>query len=313
MRGFLASRAGASALLVLVMVVWGASVPVSKAAVAEVPPLLLAWLRFALAALLLWPAYRARRRAGAPAVARGTALGLGLTGIALYYLGYNVGLLYTSATHAALIQSATPAVTLVLAAAWLRERFTLAAVAGFALSIAGVLMIVSGRTAGAHAPDPLLGNALIVGAVFAWAVYTILAKRAAHLDPLVVTVATSVAGVVLLTPAILIEYALGARAAVTATGAAAVLYLGVIASALGYALYGAALRTLGAAQASAYINLLPVVAVASAYVMLGEKIDLRTLLGGLAVLAGVALATLAAPARAPASARPAGGTGGRGA
>src|SRR5687767_3740001 len=114
MSGFLASRAGASFMLVVVMLVWGASVPVSKAAVAEVPPLLLAWLRFAIAALLLWPAYRARRRAGAAAVAVRASLGLGLTGIALYYLGYNVGLQYTSATHAALIMSATPAMTLVL-------------------------------------------------------------------------------------------------------------------------------------------------------------------------------------------------------
>ena len=85
--GFLASRAGASLMLVAVMLVWGASVPVSKAAVAEVPPLLLVWLRFAIAALLLWPAYRARRRAGASAIALRPALGLGLTGIALYGAG----------------------------------------------------------------------------------------------------------------------------------------------------------------------------------------------------------------------------------
>ncbi len=297
MSGFLASRAGASLTLVTVMVVWGASVPVSKAAVSEVPPLLLAWLRFAIAALLLWPVYRARRRAGASAIALGPAFGLGLTGIALYYLGYNVGLLYTSATHAALIMSATPALTLVLAAVWLRERFTPAAIAGVVLSVAGVLLIVSGRTAGAHAPDPMLGNALIVAAVAAWAVYTILAKRCAHLDPLVVTVATSVAGVVLLTPAVVVEFALGARMSLTATGFAAVVYLGVVASALGYLMYSASLRVLGAAQASTYLNLLPVVGVAAAMVMLGERIDARTLVGGVAVLAGVALATMAAPAR----------------
>jgi drug/metabolite transporter (DMT)-like permease len=294
----MASRTGASFMLVVVMVIWGASVPVSKAAVAEVPPLLLAWLRFAITALLLWPAYRSRRRAGASAIALRPALGLGLTGIALYYLGYNVGLMYTSATHAALIMSATPALTLVLAAVWLHERFTPVTIAGVVLSVAGVLLIVTGRTAGAHAPDPLLGNALIIAAVGAWAVYTILAKRSAHLDPLVVTVATSVAGVALLTPAVVVEFALGARMALTATGFAAVVYLGVVASALGYAMYSASLRVLGAAQASTYLNLLPVVGVASAMVMLGERIDTRTLVGGVAVLAGVALATMAPPARA---------------
>src|SRR5688572_804052 len=145
MTAFLASRAGASLLLVFVMVIWGASVPVSKAAVADVPPLLLAWLRFSISALLLYPAYRARRRAGVPAVPLREALLLGLTGIALYYLFYNVALLYTSASHAALLQSAIPALTLVLAYLVLGERMSRPAIAGIVLSTLGVLLIVSGR------------------------------------------------------------------------------------------------------------------------------------------------------------------------
>ncbi len=289
---FIETRAGASLALAVVMTIWGASVPITKAAIADLPPVLLAALRFALAAALLWPFYRAKRRAGAVAIAPSTAVLLGLTGVTLYYLGYNVGLLYTSASHAALLQSAVPAVTAVLAFFWLRERLSPAAIAGIVLSVGGVLLIVSGRPTGGHAPDPLLGNSLVISAIFCWAVYTILAKRVAGYDPLVVTVATSVAGLALLAPAVAVEYALGARPNFTSGGIVAVLYLGIVSSALAYALYGASLRALGASQVATWVNLMPVVAVASSAVFLGERIDARTLIGGAIVLAGVALATM---------------------
>jgi drug/metabolite transporter (DMT)-like permease len=291
-RGFLGTRAGASIALVVVMTIWGASVPITKAAIADLPPVLLAFLRFALAALVLWPAYRARRRAGAGAPTRAASLALGASGIALYYLGYNVGLQYTSASHAALLQSAVPAITAVLAFAWLRERISPLGAVGVALSVAGVLLIVSAQQADAHAPAPLFGNALVLAAVVSWSVYTILAKRVAMLDPMVVTVATALAGLVLLAPAVAVELALGARPRFTLAGLGAVAYLGLVSSALAYALYGAALRVLGAGQVATYVNLMPVVAVATAALFLGERLDVRTIVGGIVVLMGVALATL---------------------
>ncbi|HET9484599.1 MAG TPA: DMT family transporter [Xanthomonadales bacterium] len=294
------TRARASFALVVVMLIWGASVPITKAAIADIPPVLLAWLRFVVAAALLMPAFRAKRRAGAATPDVRNAVLLGLTGIALYYLGYNVGLRYTSASHAALLQSAVPAVTAVLAYFWLRERLSPAALLGVVLSIAGVLLIVSGRPQGGHAPAPLLGNALVLAAIVSWSVYTILAKRVAALDPLVVTVATSLAGVVLLAPAVGVELLLGPRPRFTWAGIGAIAHLGIVSSALAYALYGAALRVLGAGQVTTYVNLMPVVAVAVAAVFLGERIDARTLLGGAIVLGGVALATWPARGARPA-------------
>ncbi|HVF34550.1 MAG TPA: DMT family transporter [Candidatus Saccharimonadia bacterium] len=291
------TRAGASLALVIVMVIWGASVPITKAAIDDVPPVLLAWLRFVLAAAILFPSFRARRRAGAAAPSLRDSALLGLTGIALYYLGYNIGLQYTSASHAALLQSAVPALTAVLAYFWLRERLSLAGIAGVVLSVIGVLLIVSGRTEGADAPAPLLGNSLVIAAIVSWSVYTIFAKRLAQLDPLVVTVATALAGVALLAPAVVVELALGARPRFTPAGLAAIAYLGVVGSALAYALYGASLRVLGAGQVATYVNLMPVVAIGASAAFLGERIDARTLIGGAIVLTGVALATLTLRAR----------------
>jgi drug/metabolite transporter (DMT)-like permease len=70
-----------------------------------------------------------------------------------------------------------------------------------------------------------------------------------------------------------------------------VLYLGVFCSALGYWLYVSALELLGPGTISVFINLIPVVAVVSAYLILGERLQGIQWLGGTIAVAGVYLAT----------------------
>lgn len=295
----MSGHARAIAMLVAVMAIWGGSIPVSKLGVTQFPPLTLALLRFAIAAALLWPLWRVR---GAVAtVAWRDAFVLGLLGVALYYVGFYEGLRLTTATRAAVLQAAVPAVTAVLARVISGERQSRAVIAGIVLSIAGVLVVIGGGVR-AHVPaSALLGDLLVLASVFAWSLYTVVAKRHASVDAIELTTKTAIAGAFLLLPAAAIEWLAGLRAAPTPGGWAALLYLGVVSSALAYAWYGRALRALGAAQVANYINLLPVVAVAAAAVLLGERPDRASLAGGVLVLAGVALgsrrATLTETAR----------------
>ncbi len=283
----MSGHARAIAMLVAVMAIWGGSIPVSKLGVTQFPPLTLALLRFAIAAALLWPLWRVR---GAVAtVAWRDAFVLGLLGVALYYVGFYEGLRLTTATRAAVLQAAVPAVTAVLARVISGERQSRAVIAGIVLSIAGVLVVIGGGVR-AHVPaSALLGDLLVLASVFAWSLYTVVAKRHASVDAIELTTKTAIAGAFLLLPAAAIEWLAGLRAAPTPGGWAALLYLGVVSSALAYAWYGRALRALGAAQVANYINLLPVVAVAAAAVLLGERPDRASLAGGVLVLAGVAL------------------------
>lgn len=283
----MSGHARAIAMLVAVMAIWGGSIPVSKLGVTQFPPLTLALLRFAIAAALLWPLWRVR---GAVAtVAWRDAFVLGLLGVALYYVGFYEGLRLTTATRAAVLQAAVPAMTAVLARVISGERQSRAVIAGIVLSIVGVLVVIGGGVR-AHVPaSALLGDLLVLASVFAWSLYTVVAKRHASVDAIELTTKTAIAGALLLLPAATIEWLAGLRAAPTPGGWAALLYLGVVSSALAYAWYGRALRALGAAQVANYINLLPVVAVAAAAVLLGERPDRASLAGGVLVLAGVAL------------------------
>jgi len=283
------SRLLAIVSLVLVMTVWGGSFAVTKAAVDDLPPIFLAFLRFAVASAVLLPLAWPRRRAH-PIPLR-AALVLGLTGVGLYYVCFNLGLVYTTVTQAVLIQSAIPALTAGLAFFLLAERLPARVVCGIALSFVGVAVVLVVNPADARAPRPLLGNALIVGSAVLWSLYTIYAKRLAQTDTMVLTAWTAAAGTALLAPAALVEYALGARPTLTVSGGLSVLYLGVISSAAAYLLYNRALRSLGASQVTAFLNLMPIVGVATAVVFLRERIVPAAILGGVLVLAGVWLAS----------------------
>src|SRR3712207_2317025 len=105
-------RALSFLLLFAAVVIWGSTYVVTKAGVEAVPPMLFALLRYAVASLLLLPI--ALSRGGTAHLPRPvpwwTLTLMGLTGVALYYTGFNVALTYTTASRGALVQSSIPAV-----------------------------------------------------------------------------------------------------------------------------------------------------------------------------------------------------------
>jgi drug/metabolite transporter (DMT)-like permease len=276
-------------LLMLTMVIWGSTYVITKSGLDELPPMRFALMRFLVASLLLVPL--ALTRGGLAKLPRPipwkTLAVTGLTGVTLYYIAFNLGLKYTTASQGALVQSAFPAVTAIMAVLLLRERVSRRRVLGIALAVGGVLLIVARSTPDASAPSPLIGNLLMFGSVVLWGFYTVLAKRFADVDPAVFTAAITVIGTVMLVPAALIESGRALVSPISTEGWLRITYLGAMPSALAYLLYSRALRDLDASQVGIFINLVPVLGVVSGVVFLGETITGLGILGGVLVLVGV--------------------------
>jgi drug/metabolite transporter (DMT)-like permease len=219
---------------------------------------------------------------------------MGLTGVTIFFAGSNLGLVYTSAADAALIQGAIPAVTTVLAVFVLRERVDRWRVGGIAVSLLGVGLIVLTGSPTASAPNPLLGNLLTFVAVFSWAIYTMLGKSLGGVSELVVTAYSVLFGTILLIPFAAYELRDQPTLAVSPTSWLVVLFLGAGASGVAFLLWNYALRVLDASLAASYINLIPLIGVATAAGFLGESLSPSQLLGGVLILAGIWLATRAA-------------------
>lgn len=279
------------------MVVWGFTYLLTKQAVASTPPMLFAFLRYVIASLVLVPIALARGSwRGARRAPWGQLTVLGLVGVGLYYAGFNYALTQTTATQAALVQSSIPAATAVLAILLLGERPGARRLLGIALAVAGVVLVVSADSAAAEsAPNPTLGNLIVVGTVLSWALYTVLSKRVAGLDPVFVITAVSVIGALLLLVAAGFEGSLGEIGEIGGATWRRILFLGGVSSAAMYVLYQRALAVLDASEVGAFVNLSPVVGALSGTLVLDEPIARLAVVGGAITLLGVWIST--APAR----------------
>lgn len=275
--------------LLIAIVIWGGAYVVTKAGLDAVPPMWLALLRYVVASVLLVPLALARgglARLPRPIPWRTLVL-MALSGVGLYYVLFNLGISYTTASQSALIQSSIPVVTAIMAVLWLGERLSAQRVAGIVLAVAGVALIVARTPASGTGSNPALGNTLTIASVFSWGVYTMFAKRIANADPLAVTTLVSVIGTVMLIPAALVETTDISLASISTKGWLAVAFLGVFPSAVAYLLFNRALRDIDASVVGTLMNLTPVIGVLSGVIVLGETVTTTAIAGGVIVLAGV--------------------------
>lgn len=290
------SRGAAHLQLAAAMVLTGANVAVAKVLSEALPIALVAFLRCALACLVLWPLARAQdgRAAPGPAILRNLAL-QALFGTAIYNAGLLAGLRLTGAVEAGLVLSTLPAAVAVGAAVWLRERFAPRAWAAVALAVAGmgaVTLAHADGAAGAGGGGSAAGNALVFAAVCGEAVYVLLARRVAGRVP----VLTATFWMQLFSAALLLPFALpglGALAALAeAPGLGALLaFHSLTASVLSVVLWYAGLRRVPAATAGLFTGLLPVTAALVGVAALGEAVSVHHLAGFALMGASLALAT----------------------
>lgn len=271
------------------VLIWATAFVVSEDALASTSPAVLTILRFLVATVTLVPLALCLRSSVRPIFVNPVGMLLGLTGVAAYYGLQNLGLLYTTAGTAALLQAVLPVVTAALAAVFLKERFTFGIVAGLALATAGVALVTfSGASLGA-------GTLLITAGVVCYGVYTVVLRHygrsdEAGLDSVAVATASSLWGVVFLAPWLAWEMLAGQARWPTESGALwEVLYLGVVASAVTLLLwsYGAA-RT-EATISGIFIAGIPVFGYGFA-VLFGEPATWAKTVGGVMAVIGMVLA-----------------------
>ena len=273
-------------VLLAAMTIWGATYVVTKAALPDIGPFTILLLRLLLGTAALVPF--AWRRGYRPSLSFQRRFVLfGLTGMTMH-LGFEIlGLRFTSASSAVLIIATAPVVTAGFASAFLGERVGLRRVLGIALSIAGVIVITGARGPSGY-PLSWLGNALVFAGVLSWGAFTVQGKRMAGRGDswLVSTTAATGAAIVMTIPLSAGELAVDGLPHFTAGGIAAVLYLGLMAQAVAYALWNLALQYVDGSVAGAYVNLVPVIGVILA-ISVGETLTPVQIAGGAVVAIGV--------------------------
>ncbi len=162
----------------IAVVVWGASLPSVKVAVAEVSLPTLIWLRFGsgVVALLLFLAARRRLRF-LPLREAFTFAALGFLGVFFHNSIQAYALRTVSAGMSGLIIAANPIVIAVLGTLILSERLDRAKIAGIFLAACGVLVIIShGDFSILLSRNYSFGEFLMVFSVFSWALFSVFSR-----------------------------------------------------------------------------------------------------------------------------------------
>lgn len=291
--------------LIFLIFVWSLNYVVAKIGLRELPALALASFRVVTAGIVSLPALffpQAGKRedlhvtlevSGKPPSGLHelwTVTYLGFFNVILNQGCYTVGLNYTSVSHSALIIGCAPILILIFSCAMRLEGLTRRKVIGMVLAFAGAAAVglEHGRNSGAGVTGDLL--TLIAG--IGLALYTVLGKRAfEEYGAVRLSLLSNVAGAVLVLPVTIWQISSLSRAgrlgSVGLGGWGAVIYMGVLASAVSYILYFWALRYMTPARLGAVSYLQPIGATLLGLILLGEPITRSVAIGGLLIIAGV--------------------------
>lgn len=272
------------ALVALVILSWGSNFSAMKIALEELPPLLFVGLRFAILVpfILLVP-----RPAGWLAIlAIGTLINMGQFGFLFSAMKADV----TAGLASLILQSQAP-LTILLAYLVYGERITWIQGAGIGLAAIGLAGF--GLASGGNVT--LVGLGLILCGALCWACGNLVFRRLPGVDMLALFLWASLVPPL---PMLALSFGLetatpfAAIADLSLRGWLAVIYVALISTVLGYSIWGTLLSRHPAAQVTPFALLIPVVGLATAAVVLGERVTPAEAMSSAVVLAGLTLAVL---------------------
>jgi drug/metabolite transporter (DMT)-like permease len=287
------SRGRLLAAIAVTLVVWASGFVGIRHAGHAFPPASLALLRFLVAAATLavlwrWSGRRAATMPPAAKPTRGEWARLALAGfltIAVYSTALNAGSRTVTAGVACLLVNTGPIFTAIGARFFLGERIGARGWLGMLIAFGGVVVVASGMTSGFRW-DGDVGLVLLAAlAQAAW--FGVSKPLLARHGSFATTCRTVWIGVLFLLP--FVGEAWHALRVAPPAAIASVVYLGVFPGALGYMTWAYVLSRLPATRAASLLYLVPPIAFTQAWLLLGERPTALSLLGGIPIMAGVAL------------------------
>jgi O-acetylserine/cysteine efflux transporter len=284
------NRNRAVVALITAGVLWGTTVPLSKVALEWLPAAWLTFARFGLACLILL----AVSRSGIRAACRPAILGSGAIGYGGSVLLQNAGIARTSVSHAALLVGAVPVLVAIIAAISHRRMARPLAWTGFAVSLAGVVLVTTGRAAGVNAPGgaATLGDGLVLASVLLSATLMVAQPRMLRgRDPVAVTAAQFLGAAAGVLPLAISSGGIAVPSAGELVPVLATLALAVAGTMAPFTLFAYGQKRVPAEVAGAFVNIEPVVGAVAGVVVFGDPAGPSQLVGGLAILAGIAMSS----------------------
>jgi drug/metabolite transporter (DMT)-like permease len=289
------SRLGQSPYLLLTLAVlfWSGNFVLGRAVRAEVPPVGLAFWRWAVAALLVvGPAWPHLRRDW-PVVRQSRAILtlLAALGVAVFNTLVYAGLQHTIALNAFLMQTTMPVLIVGLSFVLFRDRIRGAQGAGIGFALLGaVAIIIRGDLQTLQHLSFNPGDVIIFAAVVAYAGYSVMLRRRPDIHPLSFVAVTFILGAGMLLPVYIWETTFWRSVQWDGVTVVAVAYVAIFPSIISFLCFNRGVELIGANRAGLFLYLMPLFGGFMALVFLGEELRWFHGLGMTLIVLGIYLA-----------------------
>jgi drug/metabolite transporter (DMT)-like permease len=210
----------------------------------------------------------------------------GLTGITIYYILENNGLMRISANDASIIVAMLPVFTAIIEKFILRKKLSLITVLGIALSILGVFLVIGAKLEGGS----LIGYLLMFLSAISFAIYLIITKPLFQkYSDITIAFYQSIIGCIGFIPFLFFEEVKWELMDLNIL--INFLFLAIICSAVANYIYLYALNNTSVSVSAIFLNLVPVVTFISSFIIYDEKLSGIQLFGALIVIASVTMVT----------------------
>ena len=274
-------------------VLWGSQYVISKIALRTVPPVTLLALRYLVSVPALFIVLRLRH--ALTPVKKGDwpiLFAIGFTGYFASFCLQMLGINRLIGSVSSLLGAMNPIFIPILAAFFLHERITPAKIACVALSMAGVVVIV-----GVDGTVDASGALLMLSSVFLWSTASIIIRRVSgRYDPMQIALIAILCALPFTGGWSLIELQ-SAPCSFTLESVLAVLYMGVLGTAVTHSLWNYSLRVMDASFCSMFYPMQPLVSSILGVLFLHEAVTPGFVIGALMICCGIVAAVISAKPR----------------
>jgi drug/metabolite transporter (DMT)-like permease len=282
-------------LLVLAVLFWSGNFIVGRGIHNEIPPMALAFWRWAIALLIIFPFSLGPILRQKDLIGRNWKL---LTLLAILSVSNFSMLIYmalksSTVTNAVLINSMTPIFIVMVSWMGFKERITLRQGVGIVISLTGLMFILTQGS-----PSTLIavrfgkGDMWTISAGISWALYSALLRKCpVEFDPVGFLGTTIIIGVFFISPFYIWEIGTGKTMSFTPASMGSIIYVALFASVLAYIFWNKAVHTIGANKTGIFIHLMPVFSIILAMIFLDEKFRKYHIIGSILIFSGIFLTT----------------------
>jgi len=288
-------------LLALALLSWAGNWVIGRGLRFDAPPVAITFWRWTIALVLLTPFTYTRLRAQREVVRcswRIIVL-LGMLATVCQHIPIYLGLRETTATNGALLNSSSPILIALLSRVMVGEKLRAQGIIGIAISVCGVLSIISrGDVDVLHELRFNAGDLWVLTATLAWAFYTVCLRwQPAGLDRLSFLTLLAAVGVLGCAPLYMLEIASGHVLRLNPASIFGIGYIGVVATVGGYICWNRGVERIGPSRAGQYMYLMLVFTPMLATLFLGEELHAYHFVGTALIVVGIYLTSVHGLAR----------------